>query len=473
MPRCTIVPHRSSPLRPADVSAAALVASLLTALAACRPAPTTSPPPITWPSPWPSATLDPSRGHIVPPPLTPTPTPTPTARPTIDPSVSLPVSMSLDEARSEVLTWLDPTREPRIEWSGYVARDDLDVFGDVGACLTDDLWRVGPADGDEPLPDVGIVVIASTWGLSMGLEGSHGGGSRVDVADGCNSASDERERIVGLFDARTGRRLVVTMDSWIGDGVVAKWHASKPRIRSVPVRTAAPMDAATAPPTPVAPVWPTPSGPPVDRDTIPPAFRETLRAYPLLPGSRWTWRTVARYEGVAWRSSLLTETVEAAWLVAPDRLAVRATRRRTVLHEGLIIEASEAPAEEELWRLILPEGFVALDERPADVGASYSDIWYEPDGLRPGLIMEGWPFPHDRITMGSAVWGDGAISVLTPAGRFDGCRALHVVGGAAWGSTRAFCPGVGYVTTDSGACSMCYAALGTMDLVSYDVAPPR
>ena len=152
---------------------------------------------------------------------------------------------------------------------------------------------------------------------------------------------------------------------------------------------------------------------------------------------------------------------------------MRSVRRRTVLHAGLTGGHQDGPAEEELWRLVLPEGFVAFNDQPVSMRDSYGHMWYEADRLRPGFLMEGWPFPHDRVTMGSAVWDDANISVVTPAGRFEGCRQLHVLGGAAWGSTRAFCPRVGYVTTDSGACSMCTQELGTMDLVTYQVAPPR
>ncbi|MEO8085059.1 MAG: hypothetical protein ABI780_14655, partial [Ardenticatenales bacterium] len=333
--KVVVAAARAGLTRGASASAAL---ALLGALAACRPnpAPTTTFPPITWPSPWPSATREPwpsaTRGPstMPAPSTTPVPTPTRTARPTVDPAAEWPVSMTLDEARSEARSWLDPKRQPRIEWAGYVARADLSVFVAGQACSTDELWRVGPAEGDEALPDMGIVVIASTRGLSMGLEESHGGsGAAIDA---CNSSAEARERIVALFDARTGRRLVVTMDYWMNVDVGVLWRTSTPpRVRSVPRPTASPTApqtaATTAAPTTTltltAPTWPTPAGRPVDGDSVPPAFRDALRAYPLLPGSRWTWRAVSRYKGVAWQSSLLTETVEAAWLVAPDRLAVR------------------------------------------------------------------------------------------------------------------------------------------------------
>jgi len=396
--------------------------------------------------------------------------------------------MALQEAEATVLGWLDPERSPQIAWSGYVARADLGAFEGTRHCSGDGIGAVGSYEGGEPLPDVGVVVLALTWGLSMGINDSHGGSERFP--DACNSAMVARERVIGLFDARTGQRLVAVLDRF-DEEVIAGWQASALSVvhadatvaaratvnaiaspTSAMAAMSATLAAAAQPvllPTPVRPAeWPTPSGEHVDRDSVPSAFRLALTQYPLLPGSRWTWRVVERKQGVAWRTSLLTETVEAAWLTAPDRLAVRSVRQRRVLHAGLL--GSNLPEKEDVWRLLRPEGYLLIRSEPLTEGP-YG--FFDPDRVESGLVIEGWPYPHGGPLESSAWWLADELAVVTPAGRFDGCRRLQVIGGTAWGSTRAFCPGVGYVRTDSGACTICNGGLATMELVGYEVVLPR
>ncbi len=88
--------------------------------------------------------------------------PTPTVTPTDEPE-PLTVGVSLAEAEREVLSWLDPSREPRIEWSQYVRRSDLGADG--VPLLRDtypDLFHDQPVAG---LGDPLIVVVASTRGI--------------------------------------------------------------------------------------------------------------------------------------------------------------------------------------------------------------------------------------------------------------------------------------------------------------------
>jgi len=127
---------------------------------ACRPM-ATPPPPTTMPTP--DAThitrLVARLTEKAPRALTsPTPSPTPPDRP--EPLVT---GVSRVEAEREVLSWLDPSRSPRIEWSQYVRRSDLSR---QGITLLRDQWDVFmdvPVDG---LPDPLIVVLASTRGIN-------------------------------------------------------------------------------------------------------------------------------------------------------------------------------------------------------------------------------------------------------------------------------------------------------------------
>lgn len=118
--------------------AAALIATACAAPAS-MPTPTRTRTPQQARNPRPSAS--PARQWLA------TATARPTARPTSTATATatatgqsqpIAVGIGLPEAEQEVLSWLDPSREPRVEWSRYVRRRDLESA--LGGETTIDAW---------------------------------------------------------------------------------------------------------------------------------------------------------------------------------------------------------------------------------------------------------------------------------------------------------------------------------------------
>lgn len=469
MPRCSAVPRtrpRSSGLAPATAAALALLPILLTA---CRSTPTPTRPPITWPSPWPSATSEPS--------ATPRPRPTRTAMPTVDPAVPLPVAMSLDEAHAEVLSWLDPGHAPRIVSVDYVPgaavaahrfiTGEIALFDTFGGRN-----EMRLLDGNRMPPSL-VRVVAECAPLDAPLlvrmTGLRGGGPQP--------LSDDPSTLIALFDATTGARLAAypvdrTPNDQIDTALAAPTIAIPFRATRIPPTATSGVPTQTPRPTPTT--VPTPIGPPVGADSVPPAMRAVLTAYPLLPGSTWTWESASWEGGVSWTRSRMTETVQAVWRLDDARLAVRSVvvRRRGFGPTAI----SVGPERSVVWRTVASSGAVyaypaRLDET-SDEDRGAMGTATEVAGLR--LPLESLVFPHDSVDWS---WPEAITttrsSVTTPAGRFADCGAFAVMGGSGWGSVRTICPHVGYVETDSWHWYSAGIGRSVTQLVGYHVVLPR
>lgn len=476
MPRCPIVPRHPIPMRLAAVTAAALVGVMLPALTSCRPAPTTTPTrsPITRPSSRTTPTTT-ARDTAV---FTPSASATLTPQATLGPSVPAPVSMTLDEAKAEALSWFDASRSPRVEWAGYVAREVIGAGLEDG--LIDDAmtswYRSRPIS---ELSAVGVVVVASTFGLSMPLDAANDGKYSPCDVDGCGGDDAARERVVTVFDALTGGRFATMPQTrWVRWPNVVAWQAEPPpntvqvRRPTVAHPTAAPTIAPTRSLTSVA----TPDAPPLQADNVPVPMREVLAAYPLLPGSRWTWRVTSCWEGVWWHASELTEVVEAAWVLADDRVAVR-SRRSTKRLSGVSWPgegdaASDVPVES-IWRTVVSDGTVRLGIQTGPLGSpGVFDECCSARGF--ALPLEPWDDPsRPDFGEGANFTTSAHTSVATLAGRFTDCGTIYVIGGNGHGTHRAVCRGVGYVRSESVAMTQPLFAIESMELVDYDVVLPR
>lgn len=469
MLRYPIVPRQPVLLR---LRALVMTLALLLAVSACRSSGTMTPrpqplaTPTPTPSPSPTPTPHPTR----------TPAPTATTLPTVDPAVPLPVAMTLDEARAEVWSWLDPAHAPRIVSVDYVAgaavapdefisgeRFVFDYFGGM-----QDVRLLA----ENRMPPTVVRVVAECAPLDAPLLTQ-----MVDFRGG-GPGYDTPRRLVVLFDATTGARLGamaadghknVIVDSALAAPTVAITY------RATRIPPTATVERLSPIPTPM-PTWtqvivPTPVGPTVRADSVPPALREALTDYPLLPGNAWTWESTSFEGGVKWSRSRMTETVTGAWQIDDVRVAVR-TRVERRLEFGSTYPNANFSSKSDEWRTVTSAG--AVYGYPVASGMAAGDHPFititDREVRRLRLPLEALAFPHADFYWS---WPEAItttrIAVTTPAGRFEDCGAFEVIGGNSWASVRAICPGIGYVETDS------WSQYGTTvtRLVAYRVVLPR
>lgn len=441
-----------------------------------------TPTPITWASPYPSATQVPITPPSPQPSTTLAPQPTKTALPTVDARVPLPVAMTLEEARAEVMSWLDPDHAPRIVSADYVPAAAVAFERDhVGAFIVNDLYGGWWEDRRlERLPTTLVRVVADAEPLEMRLILRRPGFNAPPLDAPRPGQSDERSRIVAWFDALSGERLALETLDWPSDEVRGQLPAEPTAaitfaVTPIPL-TMTPMPQARERVVPTA--VPTPLGAPVDADHVPPALRDVLTAYPLLPGSTWTWDSTSWEMRVTWSRWRTTETVTGAWQLDDRRIVVRSFVVPTVTMRtrsiGALAESPDAPFE--FWRTVDADGLITgTDPRGAELLRTDGSRRLIEDA-RFELPIEPLGFAHEG---GHGFFGPMSalstdrIPVTTPAGRFEGCGVIEVTTSAGSGSHRAICPGVGYVETDTWVFHTWYGWQTVSQLVSYDVVLPR
>jgi hypothetical protein len=214
------------------------------------------------------------------------------------------------------------------------------------------------------------------------------------------------------------------------------------------------------------------------RANLPEALRDTFVAYPLVPGSSWTWRITDTNAGVSWTTQLMTETVEAAWLEG-DAVVVRSrveTRPLMAAARGEISLASEpAPTDppmdepHSVLRFVMPN--LILADRDPGPGVPLTEL------VRPGArarlgrsraVLSAFVglIPSDHLGVDNDV-ADEPADIVTPAGSFQGCWLTWNLGGASHGSARWFCPGVGYVQYAYGDAAGMHASNALADLLRW------
>ncbi len=308
MPRYPLVPrpsHRAHPF----VAAVWLALVLIPVLAGCRrvtdlthvPTPLQPTSPTTPTTPTDAATS------------TPTPRPTWTPRPTVDAAVPLPVAMTLEEARAEVWSWLDSAHAPRIVSVDYVAGAavETDRFMTRQPLVFDSQVDMDFAEllAGRRLPTTVVRVVAEFAPLDAPLY------RQIDDLRGVGEPrSVVPARLVAMFDATTGARLAL-MSAETRQVDVLETTLAAPTVpftfQATVLQATATADRATSMPMPSATTIPTPIGPTVEAASVPPAMHEVLTAYPLLPGSTWTWESTSLNNRVTWTRSRMTDrTVE-------------------------------------------------------------------------------------------------------------------------------------------------------------------
>lgn len=434
---------------------------------------------------------------VIPPTNTLQPTPRPTVSGTAT-STGVPepiaVSLSRQDAEREVLSWFDPTREPHIEWSKYVRRNEMAAaLQAAGMGLLRDVWRSSFEDvplvlmDDDPL----VVVVASTRGIDPLSGHERDGQPWLQPQAQPDAVSPHRVTVLAVFNAITGQRRAAM--SWpsadpsaLIDTLTDLRAAAvnyRPDLR--PTETPHP----TSPPTPTElagrstqwPPTPTPTLVPASAyltaANMPPELRSTFAAYPLVPGSSWTWRYTFSNADVRWVAEVLTETIEAAWL--EDDFAVVRSR---VDAQSLTPERNRRgwpeKYDEDDWEVALPTttlryvapGLVAANRDDIAVAQSYPPTALPPDVDGRGVVVRSAFVPLlpdvDGFGMPGGV-SDGPATITTKAGSFEECWAAHVMGGASWGAVRWFCPGVGDVQYGYGDAAMYHASTGMAELIRW------
>jgi hypothetical protein len=351
-----------------------------------------------------------------------------------------------------VLSWFDPHREPRIEWSRYVNRDDLLAALDDNQLL--DRWAVATYREGHDLPSTLILVVASTEGIDD-LTPTRSG-RVVRWQDGaCNPpTSPLREQVIAVFDPFSAARQGSWTGSWASPdrlaGLPSIGAAVSNDLRRPATATSLRKAALRGPTSTVAGLIPR-QFPRLTQANLPHELRPTFSHYPLAPGSSWTWDITTRAYGVRWTASVMTETILAAWL--ENGMAVVESSIEERYQTRPYDDLGQDTAPRRLRRYV---GKNAIADSVDGVRQADALAAVAPNYRRvpiAGVALEETAFPGFRRGIPESVTvDDDLVDVHTSAGDFIGCWSLTVQGSALWGSWRAFCPGVGYVQSDLEAC---------------------
>ena len=432
-----------------------------------------------------------------------TDTPSPTASPSVT-ATPLPmdapvvVGVPLEEAEREVLSWLDPAREPRLEWSAYVRWGALVRAGvaDLYDLRTHFAYDGLPLDGThDPL----LLVLASSLGMDpyfdLGADGAFG---RHPGNSHPAALAPERLTVLGAFDALNGE--VVGSVVVQGGRRREKGSDDTPIYRLLPtavahfdpssrrwptatrVVTPGPWPTSLGPTlTPTASPTAVPSSAAITWETLPTALHPTFKAYGFAPGSSWTWKVNGQSHEVVWWSYVMTETIEAAWM-----------------EDGLAVLRSHIEARMTMDGDPLAWSIRALPSTDTDTEASYGsrDAFYF---ISPGLIAgsrkgleavsrwQGYPsnrakpqvgfalptyhtLPPDASDASPLLVASDPTTIQLPAGTFDDCRNLQVIESAGSGSERWLCPGVGVVQYGFSGCGGYHCSAEVATLIRYHIA---
>jgi hypothetical protein len=392
----------------------------------------------------------------------PTPTGTATSTPTVVPlSNAVSAGVSLEEAESEVLAWLDPSREPRIEWSRYVRRDAFagqfpwDVhFADMSHGSDD--RRLSDIH-DDPL----IVVSASTRGIDK-LAGPPVEGWLAPP----RFTSTDRVPVFAVFSALTGDRKIAMAppapgeDEWTALALAAPTavvnFVPEAKVSSTPwpnSGTPWPYPGYARQPTTTPTYTPTtvPSTAQLTSANLPPGVATMLDTYPLIPGTSWTWRYTLTNGNVRWEAMVLTETVESAWLEGEDVVVFSRLEAESItgahggdstladsLGSGSSVSVS-LPAS--IQRRVTSDGIrePALTEQIVRTPKPPTG-----DTTDPAAIALSARFVGDDSGFMDRIAG-GPADIATGAGTYSDCWAVASEISAGASSVRWFCPGVGVV----------------------------
>jgi hypothetical protein len=330
-----------------------------------------------------------------------------------------------------------------------------------------------PAEGSDRL--IGIALV-SNRGIDM-----RGPGAPLEgLADNSSVTSPNvcvpvpatrRQAEVAVFDAETGNFLGGSMIALPAElGLIDDLAAV--RLRHVPparARSAA-YESPTPPPPQPTPWLPQPLAPdatavPLGYGEVPAALAANLTDWPAAVGSSWTYdvREVdADIYSVRWYAGRLTETVDAAWMLAPDVMLSRIHHTGTS-HEAIGYEQADAYS----YRYTFANGIVG-DMGTADLAAARRIL---ADGSRtadpPIAGFLRLPLQPPDANLGYGAGLVGASVEDTALGRLRDCYIVERVGNAGAGHNFRLCRGIGTVRRDMPYCWSQHGSFELNRLVAY------
>jgi hypothetical protein len=384
--------------------------------------------------------------------------------------------MRLEDAKREVLSWLDPEGSPRVDAAYYMTESRM---RDVGLDDEDAFVRAFnywlPADAT-PFPDGGaprllVVVTASQRVEEWEYTDQH-------RAEGPISG---RTRIVAVFDATTGEKLTAATFGPDTATKLARLTASgRSQLRDVTPLAMSTATTGTPRPrrTDTFPRLPSDATTlrPLAAGEVPAALADAVRAVPYVNGARWEYRFPRSFwvvGDVRWTRHVITRTIDAAWQIAPDAMLVR---QRQQISKGGHLDGDHPPTK--YW-FVFPEGIVG-DLGQASVAEARGTLaapkaTWEP-GTRPKVeINEVLRLPLRAPDIWANWWFavQGRGSVAVRAGNFASCFSVEgrTEGGAGDGSVGWLCPGVGHALYMVMHRGPSYGQTDTMELREYSIPP--
>lgn len=397
-------------------------------------------------------------------------------RPTMDDPK--PGESEIIAAAREVLRWIEPSAEPKIEAACVVRQSEVIAFGIGLSEPTRDEYRDWFSGAVEPVPQLKgdpwvVVVVASRKDLGQ-IVGqylySKSDDIWSDVVKGTfPEGSSDQQNVRAVFESGTGRRLAsagefgpraaTAIERCRATGIkIGRQVEAAPTVPSVRV------EGATSPMPPQAKKLTRPIG---SRAELSRTAREAMDRYPHDVGTRWTYRLTWLRADVSWMSWTITETVEELCLAENDSLVARVSvvaRSDNAASAGEIDALLENEgARGQLFHIVSPLSNRLRILSNRGVFAMPSDT-ESGDTFEVLLARGGWPSPlrvprtNTLIDFGASI-GDwlypGNVHVRatdarveTVLGPLDGCWILSEQGGAGFGYYRWFCSGVGIVRSE-------------------------
>jgi hypothetical protein len=413
--------------------------------------------------------------------------------------------MRLEDAKSEVLSWLDPMRSPRIEEAFYLTEAEAQ--------------RVTPDEGyyyffvpdevtyyETPFPSAEsqrllAVIVASSQGMDiLHQAGEHAGqtASSSNVEREWPGATcfpvpaSRRQRVVAMFDAATGKQIgagpVFSRESYakiMGLAAVGRTQLAEATPLSIPtstepstdtppqsISTSTGLGAGTAPPAdPSLPTQPAGAGTPrpLARGEVPSALLDVVRDYPLVNGSQWVYRMVSHGNNVRWSRQTVTRTIDAAWMLSPE---VMLLRQRQQASGGAQLPWYNEPTQ---YLYVFPEGIsgningMSIESARAAL-ATMAPPTKEPDGWPKLPIGDAIRFPlraPERVDYTREMERQEPIAVA--AGTFPSCFVVRDILNAGNSSAKWLCRDVGFVREEYPGCSTMHGGHTTLELLRYSI----
>jgi hypothetical protein len=366
-------------------------------------------------------------------------------------------AITLAEAESRSLERLDPLSRPKLVTSGLVRVDSE---------LLEQSWSSAFLSMRE-FKFVYVVAIQQDRLLKSW---------ELDQLSAGTPIPHKEELIVFIVDAKSGEHLLMeTSRTWpdladLATPGTLEFISEPIRFASQPPATSSPPPHPTTRQTPGGTSRADTSSTPDDLSRtaeISEELDQALDLYPLVPKSQWTYRARAWYDGSGGASFLVTDTVRALVVEAPDRARAEIHRETGVVHGQKRVADGIVPLLPTSYTVTGGSEYSEYRDPTADEGNVEAARWPVSPGdiLAPPGEATATPLssdPSDWYSFGT--WFVDAIGpTASEAGNWDTCATLVwqlLTGGTlAW-----FCPGVGWVKVEM---SHTYAFVGTLELVDF------